>query len=83
MKHHHLLLLIVLLTAYNAIPQQTNPLTDSLLTLLNNVEDNKKVDLLNQLAAKDTLFSPDQGLQFAKEALQLSVEENYENGAKK
>jgi len=80
MKHHYLLLLIVLFTAYKAIPQQTNPIIDSLETVLSSVKDREKIDVLNELAKELRTIAPQSSLEYATEANLLAQSEDYKEG---
>ena len=80
MKQFYLLILFIVVSTNNIFPQQTNPIIDSLETVLSSVKDREKIDVLNELAKELRAIAPQNSLEYATEANLLAQSEDYVEG---
>ena len=74
------IVIIFVSTCSYVFPQNEASGRDSLLSLLPKVEGEQKVDLLNEISAKQLLSSPGPAVDYASQALSLAKEIGYEKG---
>lgn len=72
--------MVVILTVNHTFAQETGTAIDSLVALLNNVDDKEKVDVLNDLAKEYSRISPDKTIAYSEEAILLAKDLDYTAG---